>query len=100
MKMSRDQVAKNLLADKTCNTCVCGFVDECSFAAKIGEKRLKSKDNTCQHWQKREWPDLGIGKIILPIVRKTFPTLIAGKIASEWPLEWPTKIRKKRKNEN
>jgi hypothetical protein len=83
--MTTIEIAKNLLEGKTCDTCAHGLAGDCSYSARnILERNLKSKDNTCDHWQVIDHNSLT--KLLLPIVRTAYPNLIANQIVSVQPI--------------
>jgi len=65
------EMSKNLLIDHSCNNC--------EYSAC--EKQQKMGYGTCSVW--KEKPIFGLNpNIIFPIIKKVYPTLIAGKIIS------------------
>lgn len=86
--MTKVEVAKNLLQDKTCENCkfrVSLFErsDRCYIAGFSEKSTNFSESLTCEFWEK-------IGKYYLPFIRATFPSLTEEKIVSVQPMQGPT----------
>ena len=77
------EIAKNILLGHNCGNCYkCKsyFDEEC-------EKPEKQKYYTCLEWKE----DSFIGKVMFPIIRRAYPTLISNKIVSVQPMAAPSK---------
>jgi len=52
-----NKIVKNLLANKTCNSCLCGWQhlgdeDDWEYYCAFVSKYWHPKENTCEHWVK------------------------------------------------
>jgi hypothetical protein len=87
--MTKDKIAKNLLEEKTCDKCN-HYGDEYPsplYCALSEAKKRLPPENTCEKWEKNPFLTPLIPKLMLPLVRHTFPSLIASQIVSVQPIE-------------
>lgn len=88
--------AKSLLMEKGCDTC--GHLEHCSLDGKefcgpspLAEalRRISDtecehhplpKERTCERWKSNDPFGMGFMKAILPIIRQTYPSMVAGEI--------------------
>jgi hypothetical protein len=90
--MTQDRIAKNLLENKTCNNCKHYHEDDVEKTKDCEFWKLPiPAENTCEKWE--EAPFVFGPKILLPIIRTTFPSLIAKELISVQPM-WENNSRK------
>jgi hypothetical protein len=84
--MTQDKIAKNLLEGKTC--------DKCEFFREDDAEKTKSceiwklpipTENTCEKWAINPFNALITPKLLLPIIRRVYPSLIAKELVSVQP---------------
>jgi hypothetical protein len=85
--MTKRNILKNLLENKTCELCGHKFDDKCNRhwnKRNHSEKLLSlNKNNTCGKWINL------LAKGIFPIVRRIYPSMIAQEIISVQPILLP-----------
>lgn len=104
--MRTNKIAKNLLQDKTCNTCnelkhctsdgkeYCGPVPLSEALSRLTADKCEHHplpdERTCEDWKLRD-PSI-LAEMILPIVRRTYPNMVAKDIVSTQLIEMDTDI--------
>jgi hypothetical protein len=82
--MTQDRIAKNLLEGKTCDKCEHYRDDEHSPLSCSLWKLPLPVERTCEKWVINPFGLLG-PKILLPLVRRVYPSMIAKELISVQP---------------
>lgn len=84
--MHQNEIAKNLLEDKTCETCEKRFIisdgEYCCSKSGVDNHEPLPECNTCIEWKK----SMFVYSNLVPIIRTQLPTMIAEKIVGVQPM--------------